>query len=163
MTHYFNTYKKIVRTKDDYVYETYSYETFDDSTMLQINLQLVGAKENNAWLMAKDMPEDVQWEIIMQFFLTEGMAEALEANGYHIIDKLPDGLSKRIQDEYSNGKYDEYRDKINEQCGKYAYKNCDKCPLFAACNADINEADSKLKTAKWERGMAEAYEKVINQ
>lgn len=163
MRHYFNTNKRYVLSEDDRVYEVYSYETYDDSTFISVNLRLIGSREGVQWFMAKYMSEEIQEESVSQYFMVESMNEALESNGYKTILELPAPLAEVIANEYSNGKYDEYHMKIRELCAEYAYKECCLCPLYAACNADIEEEDSKLRTAKWERGMAEAYEKLINK
>lgn len=52
---------------------------------------------------------------------------------------------------------------ITKLCVRFDWANdgCKLCPLQHACNAVINEKKVTDRTAIWERGMAEAYEKYM--
>ena len=97
MLHYLESNKFYVMNEDEkLVYKVATYETFSGCTYLQINLELVAGwdyvnpDENDiqGWCPAENFVEDVQGEYILQYFLKEGMEEALDANGLTVLEKI---------------------------------------------------------------------------
>lgn len=105
MLHYLENNKFYVMNEDEkLVYKVATYETFSGCTYLQVNLELVAGWDyvnpdyNNVqgWCPANRFVEDVQCEYILQYFLKEGMEEALEANGLTILEKINPSLQDII-------------------------------------------------------------------
>lgn len=105
MKHYLESHKFYVENEDaKLVYKVGTYETFSGCDYLHIYLELVAGwdyvnpDENNiqGWCPAERFVEDVQFEIVSQFFLQESMTEALEANGYVILEKISADLQMVI-------------------------------------------------------------------
>lgn len=107
MTHYLGNKKFYVYNADEkLVYLVNEYETYYNSEALHIYLELVAGwdyinpDENDVqgWVGAENFVEDVQSEIIAQYFLKEGMEEALEENGYTILkeEDIPNSLKEVI-------------------------------------------------------------------
>lgn len=160
MTFYFNE-AHYVQSAENLVYKLYSMEVDQDFSSL-INLELIGGEDSGTWYMEKDLAA-FTWEAVQQNILTEGTFEALEKAGFRSIQELPEQLAEVISNYYSNGKYREYLTGITEICTVLDWANdgCKICPLRNACKAVNNEDDEKRRTAVWERGMAEAYERYI--
>ena len=86
------------------VYKVSEFEVFDNYEAIQIHLELVAGwdyvnpDENDVqgWCSADKFVEDVQSEIVNQYFLAEGMKEALEANDYTILESITPDLQKVI-------------------------------------------------------------------
>ena len=94
MTQYLGINKFYVyNTTEKLVYLVNEYEVYYNSSALQIHLELVAGwdyvnpDENDVqgWVSADKFIEEVQDEYINQYFLKEGMEEALEENGYTIL------------------------------------------------------------------------------
>lgn len=94
MTQYLGNNKFYVYdTTEKLVYLVNEFETYYNYKALQIHLELVAGwdyvnpDENDVqgWVSAENFVEDVQDEYINQYFLKEGMHEALEENGYTIL------------------------------------------------------------------------------
>lgn len=105
MKHYLESNKFYVENEEEkLVYKVSTYETFSDYTYLQVNLELVAGwdyvnpDENDVqgWCPADRFTEDVQFEIVNQYFLKEGMEEALKANDYTILEKINPALQSII-------------------------------------------------------------------
>ncbi len=105
MKHYLENHKFYVLNEDaKLVYKVGEYETYHDSEGIHIQLELVAGwdyvnpDENDVqgWCPADRFVEDVQWEMVFQYFLVEGMKEALEENGYTILDEISPDLQAII-------------------------------------------------------------------
>ena len=103
--HYLESHKFYVENEDDkLVYKVGSYETYANCNYLHINLELVAGwdyvnpDENDiqGWCPANRFVEDIQTETVIQYFLQEGMKEALEANGYTILENINSHLQEII-------------------------------------------------------------------
>lgn len=97
MRHYLENHKFYVMNEDEkLVYKVGEYETYYNHNALQINLELVAGwdyinpdyNDVQGWCPADRFVEDVQFEMVSQYFLKEGMEEALEANGYTILEEI---------------------------------------------------------------------------
>lgn len=57
--------------------------------------------------------------------------------------------------------YGKYSAEIAAICQQYGYKNCEKCPLFSACNTERQDEETQTEfTERSERALAEAYKKL---
>lgn len=89
MTHYIDG--PIVKNEEnDKIYKVTSYEAYDLSSSIQLNLNLICGLLNGNWVSAEKFDDDAQEELVIQYFLSEGAREALEANDYTIIETLPE-------------------------------------------------------------------------
>jgi hypothetical protein len=95
------------------VYCVNQYETFADADYLHIHLELVAGWDYidpdnqyfgdvQGWCSADRFTEDIQYEWVIQYFLQEGMIEALEANGYTLMAISDTSDLKRIIDGVEN-------------------------------------------------------------
>lgn len=93
MTQYLGNNKFYVyNTTEKLVYLVNEYETYYGGN-IHIHLELVAGwdyvnpDENDiqGWVSADKFIEEVQTEIVQQYFLKEGMEEALTENGYTIL------------------------------------------------------------------------------
>lgn len=105
MKHYLENNKFYVVNDDEkMVYKVGEYETYSNCTYLQINLELVAGwdyvnpdyNDVQGWCPADRFVEDVQFEMVSQYFLKEGMEEALEANGYTVLEEINPSLQAII-------------------------------------------------------------------
>lgn len=105
MKHYLENNKFYVKNPDGkLVYMVNKYKTFYGCNYLEINLELVAGwdyvnpDENDVqgWCPAGNFVEDVQFETINQYFFKEGMEEALEENGYTVLEKIAPALQAVI-------------------------------------------------------------------
>ena len=105
MKKYLENHKFYVMNADEkLVYKVSEFEVFDNYEAIQIHLELVAGwdyvnpDENDVqgWCSANRFVEDVQSEIVAQYFLVEGMKEALEANDYTILEDITPDLQKVI-------------------------------------------------------------------
>ena len=95
MKHYLGSHKLYVENSESkLIYMVNEFETYDDYEAIVIHLELVAGwdyinpDENNVqgWCPSENFVEDVQHEIINQYFLSESMKECLEWNDYTILD-----------------------------------------------------------------------------
>ena len=94
----------VVNETEKLVYMVSEYNVHHDCGYIAINLELVAGwdyvnpDENDVqgWCPADRFVEDVQMEIIPQYFLVEGMKEALEANDYTVLEEIPHSLQAII-------------------------------------------------------------------
>lgn len=57
--------------------------------------------------------------------------------------------------------YAKYSGKINEICQQYGYKNCEKCPLFSACNTEKQTGETQMEyTERSEKALVATYKKL---
>lgn len=105
MLHYLENNKFYVMNDDEkLVYKVATYETFSNCTYMQVNLELVAGwdyvnpdyNDIQGWCPANKFVDDVQIECITQYFLKEGMEEALEANGFTILEEIKPSLQAII-------------------------------------------------------------------
>lgn len=105
MKHYLENHKFYVLNSDEnLVYKVREYETFSGHDAIHIHLELVAGwdyvnpDENDVqgWCPADRFVEDVQSETIAQYFLVEGMKEALIENDYTILNEISPALQKII-------------------------------------------------------------------
>lgn len=78
-----------VQNEDKLVYKVVSYDGFDGRDFLRYDLELVCGWKRNRWHPAEKFSEDVQTEMVLQYFFKEGLEECLEANDYTIIKENP--------------------------------------------------------------------------
>lgn len=105
MKHYLESRKFYVVDEDrKLVYEVGEFETYSNTDYMTINLELVAGwdyvnpdyTDIQGWCPADRFVEDIQYEFINQYFLKEGMEEALVENGYTILEEISDSLQKII-------------------------------------------------------------------
>lgn len=105
MKHYLENHKFYVMDEDEkLVYKVGEYETYYDYDALHIHLELVAGwdyvnpdeNDEQGWCPAERFVEDIQHETVAQYFLKEGMEEALEDNGYVIMKKIHPDLQAII-------------------------------------------------------------------
>ena len=105
MRHYLENKKfYVVNEEAKLVYEVGEYETHSGSDALYIHLELVAGwdyvnpDENDiqGWCPADRFIEEVQSEMVAQYFLVEGMREALEANDCTILENISPDLQAII-------------------------------------------------------------------
>ena len=105
MRHYLESNKFYVTDADEkLVYKVGEYETFSGHDAIHIHLELVAGwdyvnpdyNDVQGWCPADRFVDDVQTEIIAQYFLVEGMKEALEANDYTILKNINPSLQAII-------------------------------------------------------------------
>ena len=98
MKNYIDT-KVYVKTDDKLIYVVESVDSYNNGCdYMQINLALyagwdyINPDANNiqGWCGANHFVDDVQSDYIYQYFVNESMIEALEANGYEIIENIHD-------------------------------------------------------------------------
>lgn len=111
MRHYLENHKFYVLNGDSkLVYKVGEYETFHDSEGIHIHLELVAGwdyvnpDENDVqgWCPADRFVEDVQWDMVFQYFLVEGMKEALQESGYTVLKKISPDLQRIINEHEEN-------------------------------------------------------------
>lgn len=105
MKHYLENYKFYVVNEDEkLVYKVGEFETYGNANFITIELELVAGwdyvnpDENDiqGFVPADRFVEDVQFEYINQYLLEEGMKEALEANGYTVLENINPSLQAII-------------------------------------------------------------------
>ena len=105
MRHYLESNKFYVMNEaEKLVYKVGEYETYYGHDALHIHLELVAGwdyvnpdyNDVQGWCPADRFVEEVQTEIIAQYFLVEGMKESLEANDYTILENISPDLQMII-------------------------------------------------------------------
>lgn len=105
MRHYLEKHKFYVLNADEnLVYKVGEFETYSGHDAIHIHLELVAGwdyvnpDENDVqgWCPADKFVDDVQAEIVAQYFLVEGMKEALQENDYTILEDINPALQKII-------------------------------------------------------------------
>lgn len=104
MRHYLENNKFYVMNTENLVYKVGEYETYSGHEAIHIHLELVAGwdyinpdyNDVQGWCPADRFVEDVQTEIIAQYFLVEGMKEALEENDYTILEEISPDLQTII-------------------------------------------------------------------
>lgn len=105
MKHYLENHKFYVLSADEQlVYKVGEFETYSNSEAIHIHLELVAGldyvdpdeSDIQDWVPADRFVEDVQFEMVAQYFLKEGMEEALEENGYTILKEIDFNLQAII-------------------------------------------------------------------
>lgn len=104
MKHYLENYKFYVVNGKKLVYKVGEFETYGNANFITIELELVAGwdyvnpDENDiqGFVPADRFVEDVQFEYINQYLLEEGMKEALEANGYTVLENINPSLQAII-------------------------------------------------------------------
>lgn len=105
MKHYLENHKfYVVNDTGNFVYKVGEFETYGNTEYILINLELVAGwdyvnpDENDVqgWVSADNFVEDVQFEDVTQYFIKEGMEEALTENGYTILENITIDLQKVI-------------------------------------------------------------------
>lgn len=109
MKHYLESRKFYVINEDGkLVYKVGEFETYSNTDYIRVELELVAgwdyvnADENDiqGWCPSDRFVEDVQYEYVNQYFFTEGMQDALEFNGYTILEEISPSL-KAIIDKHN--------------------------------------------------------------
>ena len=105
MRHYLENNKFYVINDDEkLVYKVGEFETYSGHEAIHIYLELVAGwdyvnvdyNDIQGWCSADRFVEDIQSDIVAQYFLVEGMKEALEENGYTVLEDIPTDLQKII-------------------------------------------------------------------
>ena len=105
MKHYLEKNKfYVVDEAEKLVYKVGEFETYYGTDFISIELELVAGvdyinpDENDiqGYVPADRFIEDVQYEYINQYFLEEGMKEALKENGYTVLENITPDLQKII-------------------------------------------------------------------
>ena len=105
MKHYLENHKfYVVNADDKLVYKVGEFETFGNVDYIMVELELVAGwdyvnpdyNDVQGWVGAERFVEDIQFEYVTQFFLVEGMKEAVEANGYTILEEISPNLQAII-------------------------------------------------------------------
>lgn len=105
MKHFLENHKFYVANEDgELVYKVGQFETYGNADFITIELELVAGwdyvnpDENDVqgWVTADRFIEDVQYEYVNQLFIVEGMKEALQENGYTVLEKIAPALQKII-------------------------------------------------------------------
>lgn len=105
MKKYLESHKFYVLNADEkLVYKVSEFEVYDNYEAIHIHLELVAGwdyvnpDENDVqgWCSADRFVDDVQTEIVSQYFFVEGMKEALEANDYTVLEEITPDLQKVI-------------------------------------------------------------------
>jgi len=101
MKHYLESNKFYVENKDaKLVYKVAEFETYGNTNYIMVELELVAGwdyvnpdyNDVQGWVSADRFVEDVQFEYVSQYFLEEGMKEALEANDYTVLEEISPSL-----------------------------------------------------------------------
>ena len=105
MKQYLGNHKFYVVNEDEkLVYMVNEFEAFYNHNAIHINLELVAGwdyvnpdgNDVQGWCPADRFVEDVQNDFCSQYFLKEGMEEALRENGYTILENIPQNLQEII-------------------------------------------------------------------
>lgn len=105
MKHYLENNKFYVVNEDDnMVYKVGEFETYYGHDAIHVYLELVAGwdyvnpDENDVqgWCPADRFVEDVQGAVIAQYFLVEGMQEALQENGFTFLENITPDLQRII-------------------------------------------------------------------
>lgn len=105
MKHYLENHKfYVINDAENLVYKVGQYETFGNAEFISIELELVAGwdyvnpdyNDVQGWCPADRFVEDVQFEYVSQYFIAEGMKEALKENGYEVLDEINPALQKII-------------------------------------------------------------------
>lgn len=104
MKHYLENKKFYVINEENLVYKVGEFETYGNTDYILWELELVAGvdyvnpDENDVqgYVPADRFIEDVQYEYVNQYFLKEGAEEALEANGYTVLENIIPDLQKII-------------------------------------------------------------------
>lgn len=110
MMQYLGEKKFYVMNDEKLVYKVNEYKAYYNSESIYIYLELVAGwdyvnpDENDVqgWVGVENFVDDVQSEIVAQYFLVEGMTEALEANDYIILKEISEDLQKVIDKHEEN-------------------------------------------------------------
>lgn len=101
MKHYLENHKFYVINEDGtLVYKVGEFGTYDNADYIVIHLELVAGwdyvnpDENDiqGWCPSDRFIEDVQHELVNQYFLKEGMEEALKWHDYTILEEITPSL-----------------------------------------------------------------------
>ena len=103
MKHYLEYHKFYVVDADEKLVYKVGECNFHGYEAIQVHLELVAGwdyinpdyNDVQGWCTADKFIEDVQHEYINQYFLVEGMKEALEENGYRILKE--NEITPRLQ------------------------------------------------------------------
>lgn len=105
MKNYLGSKKFYVENKNTkLVYVVEEYETFYECAYVVIHLELVAGwdyvnpdyNDAQGWCFADRFVENVQSEMVAQYFMEEGMKEALKENGYTVLEEISPTLQAII-------------------------------------------------------------------
>lgn len=104
MKHYLEDKKFYVINGENLVYKVGEFETYGNTDYILWELELVAGidyvdvdySDIQDWVGADNYIDDVQYEYVSQYFLQEGAKEALEANGYTILEEIDFNLQAII-------------------------------------------------------------------
>lgn len=104
MKYFLENQKFYVKNGENLVYEVNGFEAYSGHNALHLDLELVAGvdyinpDENDiqGYVPADRFVEDVQYEYVIQYFFEEGTKEALEANGYTVLENITPDLQKII-------------------------------------------------------------------
>lgn len=104
MRHYLEGKKFYVINGENLVYKVGEFETYGNTDYILWELELVAGidyvdvdySDIQDWVPADNYVDDVQYEYVTQYFLAEGAKEALEANGYTVLEEIDFNLQAII-------------------------------------------------------------------
>ena len=105
MKHYLENYKFYVINEDEkLVYKVGKFETYGNANFITVELELVAGwdyvnpdyNDVQGWVSADRFVEDIQYEYINQYFLEEGMKEALTENDFKVLENITPDLQAII-------------------------------------------------------------------
>ena len=104
MKHYLEDKKFYVVNGENLVYKVGEFETFGNTDYILVELELVAGwdyvnpdyNDIQGWVGADRFVEDVQFDYVSQYFLVEGMKEALQENDYTVLEEISPALQKII-------------------------------------------------------------------
>lgn len=104
MRHYLESKKFYVINGENLVYKVGEFETYGNTDYILWELELVAGidyvdvdySDIQDWVPADNYIDEFQYEYVTQYFLVEGAKEALEANGYTILEEIDFNLQAII-------------------------------------------------------------------
>lgn len=104
MTYFLENKKFYVINEENLVYKVGEFETYGNTDFITWELELVAGldyvnpdeSDIQDWVEADNFIEDVQYEYVTQYFLKEGAEEALEENGYKVVEEIDFNLQAII-------------------------------------------------------------------
>ena len=104
MKYFLENQKFYVINGENLVYEVNGFEAYSAHNALHFDLELVAGldyvdpdqSDVQDWVGADNFVEDVQYESVVQYFFEEGTKEALQENGYTILEEIDFNLQAII-------------------------------------------------------------------
>lgn len=92
MAVYMNNMELYAINDDKFVYKVNKIESYDNQNYMNVELELIAGwdyvdpdtSDVQGWVPADQFIEDVQYEYVVFYFLSESLTECLEDNGYTV-------------------------------------------------------------------------------